>query len=328
MRYSLLTKKGYFSFDEICFGRLCRLPMGMRGTLGISGERMTDADMINASLLSSLKGSDFVAIDFPVKLNESLWKDITQEQDTAKVYDIAIKEILSVLEALPMYKGMWVYQPEYKTLRVMCDKPYDQVMTLLFLVRNLAQKSNSRMYMKMRENGYSPLNSAAMAHLFWLEGGFGISSRGARVTTMTTDEYNWFNPQTLTHSDLVKLLKQEEFPVWFGEVWTESEYGGYKRDDHFEQHDIQFRADLVDTYNYDDDEDDDDEESYNDDCGNNGPYYRLVDVFSSSEAEFESPLSIQHNYLDGGFVLNGGWKSMEEFIESFDAFLTANGLAK
>lgn len=328
MRFGILTTKGHFNFDDICFGRLCRLPMSTNSSYGSFFTRMTVEDIERATVLTNLNGSDFVAVDFPLDINISQWRDMTGIDGHEAMIDHACKEIVGVLESLKMYEGMWVYQEEYRTLRVFCDKPYDQVATLLFLARNLSMKMNIKMFAKLRELGYSPVTAALVAHLFNLEGTVGRFGGGEfKVCTMTTDEYNWVNPQTFTKSDFIKLLKQEEMPEWFGGIWNASEYGGYLRDHQFEEMDKKFREDLVNTEDtYDDDDFDD---GFNPDSGNNGPYYKLVDVFSSVDAEFTPPFPFQDNHADGGFIIEDNNRlPLETLTDALDALLLEAGIAK
>lgn len=318
MQYGIITKKGRFTFEDICFGRMSNLPMSSASTHGSVHHRMTEEDVRRGRTLTNLRGEDFVAIDFPLIVNTlDLWrsgeiKDFNKED--------VVEEVLNVIKELPMYKDLWLYQPMYNTLRVKCDAPYDQVITLLFIARNLLMKNNSRLYIILRDRGYSRRVALLVSHLFYCNKSFRSST--FYLCTMRVDEYNLVNPQTLTKSDFIRFLKQEEGEqVWRGCNWNSGEFGGYKRDRTFEEEEVIFREELIDNETWDDDDE------YDEDCGNNGEYYKLVDAFSTLDSEFIPPFSFQENYRDGGFVIPpGNSPDIDTLCAELDTLLSENNI--
>lgn len=302
MQYNLVTTKGYFRYSDICFGQLNSLPVPIAS---IIGEQLGYNSHIPSVIFGGtfIEAEDIVAIDYP--LSQAADFDSMSHEDTLVFWE---SEILTLLSELTIYKGGWLYNDKERVVRVLASQPYDRMMTLLFLIRNLTYHSNvGRAYKELRSKGFSCLESAVGCHFCALSYGFGANNT---PSPSRIGEYNWFNPQTMSLSSTISLLKQESVN-WYGCNFNDSE-SGYVRDYTFYEDDQEF-MNFIGEEDYDGyyDEDDDDEYPLN------GRYYKLVDVFSNKE-DYNPPMpTIQRNPLNGGHCVSLELSSYDQFIEVF-----------
>lgn len=302
MNYNLFTTKGYFRYSDICFGGLNSLPFPISALLN---ESMNYSHFVATVAFNngSISPDEIIAIDYP--LSQAVVLDKSTHEESRQFWE---REIPQLLSELRIYQGGWAYNEEDSCVRVYTNQPYDRMMTLLFLLRNLTYHSGtSRSYAKLRESGFTALESAIGCHFCALSYSF---SGNFRPSPVRIGEYNWFNPQTMSLSSTIDLLKQK--PVqWFGCNFDDSE-AGYVRDYTFGEDGIRF-MDFIGEDDYEGyyDEDDDDEYPLN------GQYYKLVDVFSNKD-DYNPPMpSVQSNPINGGHCVNIDLDNFDTFIEAF-----------
>lgn len=162
------------------------------------------------------------------EVNSEFWKEKTR--DTAEICARRYYEEMKLLVADIPWMDASVH-PLLGVIRIpVKDKPADQVMMTLFLMRNLAHYEYATGYRYLRKMGMRPY-AAAIFSSFWKKGLGNTFTAGTWFYT-TVGEYNWLSPFTFGRESLRALLTADEtFNPWFQGLWGEQ--GGYRRDRYF-----------------------------------------------------------------------------------------------
>lgn len=142
------------------------------------------------------------------------------------------KEAKLMLEDMPWLKRVVILHPISNIIRVkLKDVPADEVMSALFLFRNLANyDSYAATYLAHRRAGYRPRFCAILAHFFYQSSNaFGAVS----YSVLSLGEYNWFNPTTFGLRGFIQLMSADESTPFdfIQQPWTVQK--GYRRDSYY-----------------------------------------------------------------------------------------------